>query len=205
MLRCGMAFESLLDYYEGRADEATAAQVRAHLAARCKTCQQRLARMAHTLKVLPELGRLPVPEEAMERARAIFRERFSQPERPSILAQLIFDSRTNLALAGARGEESASIQQHYRTERYDIDLWQEGAEEKTWYLIGQVLSTQGNMILQPEAVLLRSSEGVTRMARIDPREFHFDAVPEGSYEMTVQLGEMDVTLPDVLVGKQGPA
>ena len=201
MLRCGMSFESILDYYEGRADEATAARVREHLADGCKTCQQQLARVAHTLDVLPELGRLPVPEQAMERARAIFRERFSMPERPSILAQLVFDSRTNLALAGARGEESASLQQHFRTDLHDIDLWQEATEEKAWYLIGQVISTQDDTILQPDAVLLRLPEGATQTARIEPREFHFDAVPEGSYEMIVQLGEVDITLPDVQVGK----
>ena len=205
MSRCGMDFESLLDYYEGRADEATAARVREHLANGCKTCQQQLARVARTLDVLPELGRLPVPEQAMERARALYRDRFTRPERPSLLAQLVFDSRTNLALAGARGEESASLQQHYRTDHYDIDLWQEATEEKAWYLIGQALSTQGDAILRPDAVLLISPEGATQTARIEPREFHFDAVPEGRYTMIVQLGGVDVTLPDVLVGKQGPS
>lgn len=205
MLRCGMAFETLLDYYEGRADEAAAARVREHLTAGCQTCQQQLARIARTLDVLPELGRLPVPEPVLERARAIYRERFSKPERTSILAKLVFDSRTHLALAGARGEENTSLQQHYRTDSYDIDLWQEWTEEKAWYLIGQALSTQGDAILRPDAVLLISPEGATQTARIEPREFHFDAVPEGRYTMIVQLGGVDVTLPDVLVGKQGPS
>ena len=63
MKRCGISFETLADYNDGRADERASEQVREHINAGCDQCLEGLAwlqRAAHTLRAAADV-RFPRP------------------------------------------------------------------------------------------------------------------------------------------------
>ena len=200
MDRCDMKFETLVDYREGRLDAAQAEQVRAHLDIGCEQCRQQLARMERSLSALREVDRFHAPQAAVERARALFRERFRKPERPPLLARLVFDSRTQPAFAAARGVGSAAIQTLFATETHEIDLWQEQTEGTLWYLIGQVLPREGEEAVAPESAVFTDAEGNRLEARLEGDEFHAPELPAGVYQLDLRLGETEIVLPEVVVG-----
>jgi anti-sigma factor RsiW len=201
MNRCGISFEALVDYHDGRADAATVARVRAHLDAGCALCQSRLNQLAHDLVALREAVRADqVPDAWVERARQLHRDRFRRPARPSWFARLVFDSRATPSLAGARGEESQAFQLLYSTEEFDLDVWQERAGEDRWHLIGQVLPRQGGGALTPDAATLTSPAGDTWSATLEAGEFHFTDVPSGSYWLSLDIDQAQLVVPEVTVG-----
>src|SRR5437879_2424388 len=63
--------EVLLDYLEKRADEETAAQVRAHLDSGCARCAEELAVWTRLLAAVRGSQAAAPPEEIVERAIAI--------------------------------------------------------------------------------------------------------------------------------------
>ena len=204
MRNCGMAFETLADYQEGRADATTLERVRGHLASGCPTCQNHLALLGRTQAGLQAPPLVHAPERVLNSVSALFRERFQErygaQKRPSFLARLIFDSRATLQLAGARGDDSTTCQQLYSTETHDIDLWQE-RQTANWYLIGQVLPHAGGAAILPESAVLTSNAGVTFQAMPEGGEFHLAEVPVGVYQLTLVLPEGEITLPDVNIGE----
>jgi len=195
-----MPFEWLVDFYEGRTEEAAAAEIRAHLAAGCPVCEANLARLGRMLSALQAGDLLHVSESTLDRARALYRERFRVPSRPALIARLVFDSRTDLAFAGARGGGEQAFQRLYCTDAHDIDLWQERTETGEWYLIGQALPKSGGQALAPEEALLTAADGRTLTAALDAREFHFPSVPPGVYALRLRLEGSEIILPDVVVG-----
>ena len=204
MKRCGISLERLGDYYEGRADEATATQIRTHLDSGCAHCREGLAWLQETANTLLEVQQVQVPQHMLNRASALFRERYLAPVRPSLLARLVFDSRLNLAFAGAREEASQTRQLRYTTETHEIELWEEKAREGGWYLMGQVLPREGGAAMTPQAATLTPSEGPplsATQARIgEATEFHFPEVPAGVYQLALLLNEVELQVPDVTVG-----
>jgi hypothetical protein len=201
MNRCGISFEALVDYHDGRADAAAVASVRAHLEAGCALCQSRLARLSHDLVTLREAARADqVPDAWVERARQLHRDRFRKPERVSWFAQLVFDSRMTPSLAGARGEDSYAFQLLYSTDEFDLDVWQERTEADRWHLIGQVLPRQGGGVLTPDAASLTSPDGVTWSATLEAGEFHFADMPSGIYRLSLDIGQAQLVVPEVAVG-----
>jgi hypothetical protein len=201
MNRCGLSFEALVDYHDGRADAATAARVHAHLESGCALCRSRLTRLERDLDTLREAARADrVPDAWVERARQLYRDRFRRPERVSWFAKLVFDSRATPSLAGARGEESQAFQLLYSTEEFDLDVWQERADADRWHLIGQVLPRQGGGALAPEAAILTSPDGGILTATLEAGEFHFADVPPGRYRLTLDIGPAQLVVPEVIVG-----
>ena len=203
MDRCPIRFATLADYHEGRADAQTSARVRAHLSAGCPACERRLAWLARVGDVLRASGALRhAPAPALERARALFRERSPTAARPFLLARLVFDSRSVAAPAfAARGEENASVQLLFRTAEHDIDLWQERREDRSWYLIGQVLPRgEDAEAVAPGSAVLTDDGGAALAAVPEGSEFHLPAVPPGRYQLRLALPEGDVLVPDIVVG-----
>lgn len=198
-IRCGITFETLVDLQEMRLDEQTTARVQAHLEAGCPECAARLAQIARTFSALAQAERIHAPESALERARALYRERFRAPERPSLLARLLFDGRGQLALAGARGASAEAFHLVYQAKPYDIDLWQELTEEGGWYIMGQALRSEGEAVT-PETVTLVADNGETRTATQEEGEFHLDAVEAGVYRLEVNLPDAQIIVPDLSIG-----
>lgn len=205
MKHCGIAVETLADFQEGRAEERAAEQVRLHLDRNCAHCLQNLAWLQQTRETLREAHAVAVPETALTRAKAIFREQFRptpvvHPIR-AWLATLEFDSRRNSpTLAGARGAKRDGIQLVYTTSVHDIELFQEPGEQGNWYMIGQVMPREAPDRIIPQEIVLTESGGARLIFRPDAEEFHLPAVPKGLYEIALRLAEGVITMPDVGVG-----
>lgn len=200
--RCPIDFADLADYHEGRADDALARRVREHLSGGCAACEAQLAWLGRALGALHVSGEIAhAPAPALERARALFRTRYPVPERPSLLARLVFDSRSVAAPAFARGEDETSVHLLFSTEALDIDLWQERQSDRSWYLIGQVLPRdEGEGTLAPRSAVLTGASG--EIAAVpEAGEFHLPAVAPGRYALRLDLPEGDVLLPDIVVGR----
>lgn len=204
MNRCRIPFEAILDYQEGRAAGELAERIQAHLADDCANCRRHLARWERLLGVMKEADRWHAPESVLERAYAILEERYRPPAPvPSLttrIARLLFDSRTNLALAGARGEAGQEVQLVYGTEGYDVNLWTEAQENGRWYLIGQALAHPDRTAVLPEQVLLTAQDGTNLTATLETNEFHLEALTPGVYVLHVQLPDCEIVVSDVTVG-----
>lgn len=199
--RCGMDFNRLADYVDGRAEEAEKVRVRQHLDAGCADCQRSVAWLERTVGTLRKAQPVSVPEALLVRAQALFRERFPAPHRPSLLAFLQFDSRTTLSLAGARGGGEDPFQLIYSTETHDIDIWEEPTEAGNWYLIGQVLPREGEATLLPQEVVLTAADGSEVSVTPDMPEFHLPSVPPGLYQAMVRLADSEILIPALSVGQ----
>lgn len=207
MKRCGIAFETLADYHEGKAEAGAAAQVRQHLDRDCLHCRQNLAWLERAVGTLRQTQPVQVPESALGRARALFRQRYPSPvaiPNPlfSWLAQLQFDSRSSAPmLARARGMKRDGVQLVYTTEAHDIDLFQEPSEEGTWYVIGQVMPRNGDATLIPQEIIMTERGGSRLTFAPDSGEFHLPSIPEGMYEIALRMRDGEITLPGVGIGQ----
>jgi hypothetical protein len=201
MNRCRMPFESLVDYHDGRADDATAARIRDHISAGCAHCTSELAGIDKVLSTLAAAEDVHASEAVRQRAFNIFRERFMQPAKRSLLARLVFDDRQDVAFAGARGDQAATFQMLFSTDEHDIDLYQERTDGGRWYVIGQVLPKQGGDPIVPETAVLTTQSGDTLTATMEPGEFHLAEAPAGIYSLRLILPDAEVTLPEVVVGR----
>jgi hypothetical protein len=201
MNRCRMPFESLLDYHDGRADDATAARIREHVSAGCPHCTGELASIEKTLSTMAAAEGVHAPEAVRQQAYSIFRERFTQPAKRSLLARLVFDGRQDVVFAGARGDQAATFQMLFSTDEHDIDLYQERTERGAWYLIGQILPKQGGDPIVPESAVFTTEGGRTLAATMEPGEFHLQDAPAGTYALRLVLSDAEVTLPEVVVGR----
>jgi hypothetical protein len=204
--RCGIALENLADYRDGRASAAVARQIQEHLDAGCPHCRETLAWLQRAADTLQQAQSVQVPQPLVDRAHALFAERFRPPVRRSWTAWLQFDGRSSVpALAGARGGQPDSFQMVYSTDAHDIELFQEPAEEGNWYIIGQVMPKEGDATLTTQEIVLTGSDQRSFTFASEGEEFHLSAVPAGVYEVTLRLAEEDILLPHVAIGQQAAA
>lgn len=205
--RCNIAFDTLVDYTDGRLDANATARLRDHLASGCSACEANLAWLSSATQTLREAHRIQVPDRLLNRAAALYRERFpaptpaAAPARPLWPAQLRFDSRS-LGLAGARGAAAEAFELVYSTGTHDIELFQEPLEQGRWYLIGHVLPEAGDEIIVPEEVTLTAVDGERIVISPEAEEFHLPSVPAGRYDMSLRLAAGEIVLEGVGIGPQ---
>lgn len=201
---CRMDLRLLVDFQEGRLDPTAAEQLRTHLDAGCVACRDNLAWLERTFASLRATDLLPVPEAALKRARAIFRKRRRAPLLPTLIARLIADSRrAQPALAGARGAARGVHQQLYSAGDYEIHLWQERTGDDAWYVIGQALLQEGEVV-RPSVAVLVQADGSLIASTWEDLEFHFSHVPAGTHQLHLLIDGLDIAIPDVEVGEQRP-
>jgi hypothetical protein len=189
----------LADLADGRSESGKAEALRAHIASGCESCGERMAQIERLRGVMQRGELTSAPASVVARAKELFRERFKKPARRSLLAILLSDSRSQLALAGARGGESGQIQALYGTDEHDIDLWQERMEDGRWYVIGQILPKAGGAPIEAESAQLLGSAGSFEGTREDS-EFHLSGVPAGEYSLRILLTNSEITADRLQIG-----
>jgi len=202
MKRCSMTFERLLEYCDGSATAATRERVGRHLETGCPYCERELAWIQRVLSAF-QMEIPPIPAQALAPARALYSARYVRPKSPSPVvewARLLFDSRTQLTPAFARGEQEPSRHQIYRADGYEIEIWQEMLPQGACYLIGQVLPRRSQVTVIPQEIILSNSDGHILRVTPEASEFHLPAVPNGLYQVQVRLPDVDIRLPEVAVG-----
>jgi hypothetical protein len=187
MQRCSLALEQLVDYHDGTAPPDVRAALEAHLHDGCAACAANLAWLAAMTRGLREAAAIVPPDYSLAPALALYRERRKPAPATALLARLVFDSRRGSALAGVRSLHPAAFQLLYATEVHDLDLWCEPQADGSWYVIGQALPREGEVVPQLLAAELEGEAGETQPAVLDGNEFHFPSVPSGAYTLDVQL------------------
>ena len=200
MRPCAIRLEMWIEARQGRADETTLAQIRAHDAQNCPECRQNLAWIGRFAQAMQELERVAVPDDATARATALFRETFVRAERPRWLARLVFDSRTQAQPSFARGGRDSAWQRLYSADNYNVELWQEGNAREGWYLIGQILPPRDGAAIPPAGATLIAPDGAARQAELNEDEFHAEALLAGTYQIHIQAPDGDILLSDVTIG-----
>ena len=198
--RCGISFEALADYNDGRADENAAEEIRRHLSADCGHCRENLEWLRRAAQTMRAASEIQVPQTLVSRLHDVYADRFRMPVRKSLLARLTFDSRSTPAFAGARGAAAEPVRLNFSTDLHDIDLWEEPAGPGRWYIIGQVLPREGAEVLQPEEIVFTSADGSRITVTPELPEFHLPSVPTGTYEVAVRLADTELLMRDVSVG-----
>ena len=200
MARCVITLEMLIEEQQGHADPETSAQIGAHDATACPQCQTNRNWIARFTRAMREAERLQIPDEALDRANSLFREKFTRLQRPLSLARLVFDSFREPRLAAARSAEPTAWQRLYQAETCRIELWQEGDAQEGWYIIGQVLPEQDDALPAISEALFIASDGAIRRAPLQNGEFHADRLPADSYQICLQSPHASVLLADVRIG-----
>src|SRR5947209_4279144 len=132
--KCRSEWEDVLNLHDGTGDPTILEPLRVHLKQGCAACETRLSEIGRLQEVMRQGELTSAPDHVLSRARDLFRERFVKPVRRSLLATLVFDSRSRMALSGARGAEGGQVQALYSTPEHDIDLWQERTPDGRWYV-----------------------------------------------------------------------
>lgn len=117
-----------------------------------------------------------------------------------VAAALRFDSRGfSPAAAGLRGNLAETRHLLYSAKGRDIDLRVVPTGD-AYALSGQVLGPDEGGLVALAAQLRAGgpAPAPTRHAAIDPLgEFHLDSIDEGTYVLTLQLGEDEIVLPPI--------
>jgi hypothetical protein len=198
-----LLFEKLLDYYEGLLTDDEAEEVRLHVA-ECPECALQVAQFQQYLPALNQyLCAVSLPESVVQRAIRIGTAppSWRTSAGPLIIAKLLFDSRRAQHIpVGVRSSAPVDVQMIFRAGDHDIDIWQERVNDSTWYLNGQILSTEGAEHMNPDAVRFTTMEGAVYDAVTDNDEFFVRALPAGTYDIRLALSGRSILLYGVEVG-----
>ncbi len=157
----------------------------------------RVARIAAAIATMRTDSSTPVPPESLARYRAVFREQYQEAPATSLfdlveqVARLLFDSRTQPAVAGLRGV--GAIQVVYEADGVLIELGIEGAGE-TRRVTGQISAES-----TPTTAVLRN-EGDCVELELDEQGWFTADVPAGQYDLRVLLQDRVVTATDISIG-----
>jgi hypothetical protein len=201
---CDVTWEALAECREGHADGPAQARLNRHLAEGCRECLTRVAWLDRASQALRAPALAPAPEAVQRRARALFRERTTQPSaRPwPLMARLLFDQRAMPAFARGEAEPGAAAHRVYAVADREIDIWEEKQPGGVSYLIGQVVTA--GQTAPPLASVSLSAEGKdVQAADLEEDEFHLPGVRPGTYTLTLvlgeDLGEETILIPEVVV------
>lgn len=132
-----------VDFVRGFVGEAKRTEMAQHLTGHCKRCHATVTVLARLIAAAQADAKYDVPESAVHMARAIYA--LQRPEQvqllPRLLADLVFDSFREPALAGVRGQQRITRQAMYEAGDYCVDLRMEQERgAATVALVGQIVN-----------------------------------------------------------------
>jgi len=204
-----IAYETLIAYAAGELAEDEAASIAAHLAVDPEAAAT-VARYRAVRDVVAGDDSVAPPAALLARAKAIFPRRPREATGPlaalrRVFADLSFDSRSGLALAGYRGAAATGYQLAYESEAGDIDLQLEPvgdpatAPVSPWRLLGQVgldAETPGVRVALTAAV----GDAPPVEVEADPHGVFATEVTPGKYELTITLPTAVMVVPELEIG-----
>ncbi len=206
MLRKHLTQLQILDYLEGKLSPQQIAWLEEHLANGCTPCSEKVAWWRNVLQQVHASGELTAasaPQNALIRAKNIMHESKTALQALMQLrqARLVFDSRSALLAAGARGSAHA-IQQTYQLDQYTIEIGMERQRSGNWSVMG-VLLAGGRAASEPltrAELFLPNGYGLQMSS--SQMEFYADSVPRGSYIMLLQHDGNQVQIAPLQVGEE---
>jgi hypothetical protein len=136
------------------------------------------------------------PAHAIAAAKGIFQRsrQAASPAHRQLSAMLRFDSRHAPAPAGMRAAGQPDRQMLFAAAEFLLEL-RIASRGPLWVISGQLLGAE-----QGEQVELRGPAWMSQTPLNDVSEFMLPPVPSGSYTLTVQLPELDITIAGLELG-----
>ena len=186
--------DQLADLIEGRLDADAEAGLRAHLAG-CSRCAERLAWLDRVIGLMRADDREEVPARVGEYISRVFRARPAPPSPVQrIVAALRFDSALRPQPLGRRSAPLHERQLVFSAPGLAVDL-RIAAAGREWSVSGQVLGAR-----PPGQVELRGPEAVLQAELSADGEFVLRPVPQGIYELALQLQAVEIAIPVLEIG-----
>lgn len=196
-------YERLIAYAAGDLDGSAAAAVAAHLTV-CAECAATVARFQAVGTTFRSDDSEAPPTATLARAKGLFARRRPTPDAEwlqRVIARLTFDSRSALALSGARGV-GGGYQLSFESRVADVDLELEPPEEPAagrWQVLGQVVAHEDVPV---RMVGLAPLEGTSPILQTDADASGFFTLyaSPGRYDLLVSLPTALLVLPDIEIG-----
>jgi hypothetical protein len=200
------SFERLIDYVDSRLPEEEAAGLASHLANGCRDCEESRQWYERLQSIVASDDLLTPPQWAFNRAIRIFDRPLHRPalaERIAQgIAQLVFDSFARPSLAGVRSTETSNRQLLYSAGDYSIDLSIAPSERTGVDLEGQILNESDPTFVSVSRLKLEIARGEEVLFTVltdNMGEFKVSRVPQGVYDLRVDLSDGSLTIPAVPV------
>src|SRR5262245_48436954 len=184
--------EVALDLIEGRIESAEMEGLIQHIDG-CSNCNELMEDWRRMHSFLRTTHLESAPPEFLERALAMFhlQPTAKRPVIREVVAEIVFDSFTQPAFAGARGT-MASRQVLLRAQEFDIHL-KISMDPSQQQMIGQVFARDENQFLSSVRLqLLQDGKPLKTTWSDNFGEFQFDEVPEGVLLLQVDLPHLTV-------------
>jgi hypothetical protein len=185
--------ETAFDLMDGRLTKLAEAEWAKHLSscADCVAVQEDWRVLRYGLK---RSHLQDAPPSMLDAARSLFQKAPVATERlgiRQILANLVFDSFTQPAFAGARGA-TGTRQMVLRSEEFDIHV-RISVTDQSRELLGQIQPRENRPLDNAARLyLLHDGQRVSSAEVNDLGEFHFDSVPEGLLSLQIDLPHLTV-------------
>jgi hypothetical protein len=203
MSKHGFTLEKLIAYAAGELDADATAAVEAHLRDSAEDAR-RVERLRRIIATMRSDDSVAPSAEALARAKALFevapaptwRAWIGQLEQ--IVARLVYDSRTQPALAGYRGGGDA-VQLSFESETATIDLELVPPTKPPatkWTVLGQ-LATEWTMADVLVLLVSRSDDDVFVGVRPDEHGVFMIRSEPGTYDLLIRFTDKLIRLPDI--------
>lgn len=191
-----IAFEQLIDLVEGRLAAEAEVALRARIATQPEAAAE-LAWLERTIGLMRSDTMEDAPTHVIARALRLMRPQ-RPPEAPGtlrrLLATLNFDSQQMPLAAGLRASQSGMRQLLFSAEDrvLDVRITSSGTQ---WIVSGQVLGPDATGQIE-----LSGAAGAFQAELNALSEFVLPAVPDGSYQLTLRQGTVEVVVPGLELG-----
>ena len=192
-----LSIEKLTDLAEELTPREEAEQYQRHLTA-CSECESRFVKLQQLISAMLTDTSEDAPRDVVLYAKNLFSSH-AKAAQPSLVRRLVavlsFDSFTTAPAFGLRSGQTETRQLLYSAATTDIDLRVSSTAEGL-IVSGQVLGAapaHGRAQLASERISTASDLN-------DLHEFRFGPVPPGHYRLDLRLGELEVEVPEIVLG-----
>ncbi|MBI3962299.1 MAG: zf-HC2 domain-containing protein [Deinococcus sp.] len=192
---CAAPFARLADYLDGKLAASDQAGLEQHLA-HCASCAAHVAWLRLVTGIMRADHSLEAPQATIQRAIALKQRLRPQPgllER--LVAALVYDSRSQLGLAGVRQSPTSSYQLLYRAGELDIDLQLFPRASGHWDVLGQALPAPAGLKVE----LWQGDSTLASAPASNYGEFRFPSLVPGQYRLALYTGQQQVDITDLVV------
>ena len=201
-MRSKPTYEQLVAYASGDLSAEEAQTVRAFLAADA-TAASAFERIRDIVQVLRSDHSASAPADSVAAAKSIFRPQPAvEPwwkRLAEIVAEVVFDSRMQPALAGFRSSGGSGFQIALESDAASVDLQFEPRDEtrESWRIMGQVVPADGpNAEI---AVLVAAGSDRVGEASADDSGVFTMIVDRGEYDLCVRIRDRVLRVPGIRV------
>lgn len=205
-MRCP-EFEALIDYADGKIDEANRSLIEQHVGSGCEECSATLAWYSGMVAVASSDTSFDPPTWVFNRALDVFRNARDQAERRGVRgvmarlrALLVFDSFASTEIVMARSGATAARQLLFSAAPYDIDMLVAGSDDSDRVLVtGQVLATGSEDFDDVQGLTVEVVQDSTIVFSTETSEFgEFSVadIPPGVYSLRLVSDTREIVVPD---------